>query len=138
MRNVTVLALAMLAVAACGAAAHTMFEEPPVMVHPIVAHPLAGPRNITAIYMCNTSSCTTNCQSATLQQDVCSYVPVAYSYIIYSCINGGAQVQLQIFGPLKFACNPKNPLHITKTFDTNKCVLPNKAGGYTVYHCPRQ
>jgi hypothetical protein len=98
--------------------------------------PPPGAGNISAIFHCSNSSCDDQgCVSAQLVQNACTYVDVADSYIIYSCINGGTQVQLEVFGPLHFACTPKNPLHITKTFPTDECVLPNQAGGWTVYNC---
>lgn len=93
--------------------------------------------NITAVFECKTDECNSGCVHASLEQDVCTWVEVAVSYIRYSCINDGSEVQLLVYGPLESLCTDRSSLHVRATFPTDQCVLPNKLGGYTIYHCPK-
>ncbi|CUF40180.1 membrane-associated protein, putative [Bodo saltans] len=94
----------------------------------------SGLANITAGYECN-ADCSQCNSTGTMVQGGCTWVPPASMYVMYTCINGNTQVQLEAFGPLKFMCSSSDPLHLTYKYNVNTCVLP-PAGGYTIYHCP--
>lgn len=93
-------------------------------------------QNFSAIFMCNTSECTTGCEPASMPLDTCIYVSVAGMYMMYSCDPAGDIITLTIYGPFQWMCND-NHVNLKKRFPTGQCVLPNKAGGYTVYTCPK-
>jgi hypothetical protein len=94
----------------------------------------AAAANITAGYECN-ADCTQCNATGSMIQGGCTWVPPAHMYVMYTCINGNTQVQLEAFGPLKFMCSSSDPLHLTYKYNVNTCVLP-PAGGYTIYRCP--